>query len=91
MLPGGFEQALRLGGAPSLLARLAWLVHVRSANTAVILGVVAVSGFVVSTFLRPLRFLVWLAGVAALLLDAGIVIVTLHTALVATAAEAGFG
>jgi hypothetical protein len=91
LLPGGLEQTERLFGLPALVWRLSLLLRLRSQTAVMILAGLAVSGFVVSTILRPLRFLVWLAAIGVVVLDAGILIVTIKTALEATMHGAGMG
>jgi hypothetical protein len=91
LLPGGIEQAQHLTGLPAVVWRLSVLFRVRSEGVVLILGGLVGAGFLVSTLLRPLRFLVWLAAVALVLVDAGILIVTIKTALEATMQGAGIG
>ena len=89
MLPGGLEQARTFRGWPGLVWRLAVACHADFAGVLVVLGGIAAAGVFLSTWVRPLRFLVWLAAVASILIDAGIVFVTMRTALDATARAAG--
>jgi uncharacterized membrane protein len=80
-----------LRGWPGLVWRLALFCH-RDFGAAVLIGGLFVVGAIaVGALLRPLRILVWLAAVGVILADAGIVYVTLRTALEATAAESGIG
>lgn len=90
-LPGGFDQALKLQGLGGLLAQVAWALRARSRFIELVLGGIAIAGFLVSHFVRPLRILVWLAAVAMVLVDAGIVFVTLKTALAVTTSDIGLG
>jgi hypothetical protein len=90
-LPGGLAQARFLRGWPGLVWRLAWFCYYDFRTVLVIGGLLVAGAIVVSGWLRPLRFLVWLAAVGVILADAGIVYVTLRTALEATAAASGIG
>ena len=90
-LPGGLAQARFFRGWPGLVWHVALFCH-RNFSTVLLVGGLLVAGaIVVGGWLRPLRFLVWLAAVAVILADAGIVYVTLRIALVATAADSGIG
>jgi hypothetical protein len=91
LLPGGIEQASELTGLPALVWRLSVLFRLRSESAIVILGGLAGAGLLISTILRPLRLVVWLAAVGVVLVDAGILMVTIKTALEATMQSAGIG
>jgi hypothetical protein len=90
-LPGGLGQARFLRGWPGLVYRLALFCYRDFSAVLLVGGLLVAAAVVVSGWLRPLRFLVWLAAVAVILADAGIVYVTLRTALEATAAASGIG
>ena len=89
MLPGGLMQARTFRGWAGLVWNVAVWMHGDFAGTAVVLGSIAGVGFLVAMFARPLRPLVWLAAVAVIGLDAGIVYVALRAAIEATAMNAG--
>jgi hypothetical protein len=91
LLPAGIEQADTLVGLPAIVWHLSVLFRLRTQSALVILGGLTAAGFVVSALLRPLRFVVWLAAVAVVVIDAGILIVTIKTALEATIQSAGIG
>jgi hypothetical protein len=91
LLPRGIDQANTLVGLPALVWRLSVVFRLRSGSALVILGGLTAAGFVASALLRPLRFVVWLAAVAVVALDAGILIVTIKTAFEATIQSAGVG
>lgn len=91
MLPGGMDQARSFRGWPGLVGNLAWSCHQNFAAALVIGGLFVAGTILVSGWLRPLRFLVWLAAIGVILADAGIVYVTMRTALEATAAASGIG
>jgi hypothetical protein len=89
LLPGGWEQASMLRGWPGLVWRLAIACHLNFSLALAIGAVIVGAAIIVSGWIRPLRFLVWLAAVGVILLDAGIVYVTLRTALEASAHASG--
>lgn len=89
MLPGGLAQANSFWGWPGLVWRLAVLFNTRFDVTLLWLGGIGVSGFLISSWLRPLRFLVWLAALLMIAFDAGIIIVALKTAMDLTMRQAG--
>lgn len=90
-LPGGLAQARQLRGWPGLVAALA---VVCDRNFSSVLGIGAatvVAAFLWVRWAGPLRFLVWLAAVAVILVDAGIVYVTLRTSMAVTFEGTGLG
>jgi hypothetical protein len=87
--PGGLEQAGRLVGWPSLVWRLSTACRFHFLDVVIVMGVVTILAFAISTWLRPLRFLVWVAAVGLILIDAGILVVTIRTALTVTADASG--
>jgi len=91
LLPGGIELAPRLRGWPAVVWRFSVVCRFHFRGVAQILGAAALAGFLVSSFLRPFRFLVWIAAIAVMLIDAGILIVTIITALYTTMQAAGIG
>ena len=80
MLPNGLAQANTFRGWPGLVWSIAVHCHRDFAGTVGILGGIGLVGFLISTFARPLRPLVWLMAAAAVAADAGIVYVTIRTA-----------
>jgi hypothetical protein len=90
LLPGGLTQANQLRGWPGVVWRLAIVAHVRFPAVATTLGIVGAAGFLLGA-IRPLRLLVWLAAVVVIAIDAGILILTLQTALAAGLQNAGIG
>ncbi len=91
LLPGGMRQARFLRGWPGLVGNLAWSCHLHFSAVLVIGGLFVAGAILVSGWLRPLRFLVWLAAIGVILADAGIVYVTLRAALETTADASGIG
>lgn len=89
MLPGGLDQARFFRGWAGLVWAMAVYCHRDFPGTVAVLAAIGGVGFFVSTFMRPLRPIVWLMAVAAIGIDAGIVYVTLRTAIEATAQNAG--
>ena len=89
MLPGGLEQARFFRGWPGLVWGLSVRSHRDFATVAGTLAALGVAGFAVSVLARPLRPIVWLAALATVAADAGIVYVTLHTAYGVTMHAAG--
>src|SRR5579883_1614443 len=63
LLPEGLSQVSHLRGWPGLVWRLASLCHANFTIMAAMMAVIVAAGFLVSSRLRPLRFLVWLAAV----------------------------
>jgi hypothetical protein len=91
LLPHGLDQAAALRGWPGVVWRAAVLAHVNQrAALAAIAGVSAL-GLVVGYHVRPVRWALWLAAVAVMVLDAAILALTLATAWAAAAGEAGLG
>ena len=89
MLPGGLDQARFFRGWPGLVFALALACHRNFVTVVGVLSAIGAVGFFVSTFARPLRPLVWLMAAATIGANAGIVYVTLVTAVEATAQQAG--
>lgn len=89
MLPGGLDQARSFRGWPRLVRELAVRCHRDFLGTVGVLTGIGVAGLFLSAFVRPLRPVVWLMAVAAILADAGIVYVTLRVAVEATARNSG--
>ncbi len=89
MLPGGLDQARTFRGWPGLVWALAVACHRDVFGVVATLAGIAVAGFWLSMFVRPLRPLVWLMVVGTIAIDAGIVYVTLRAAIEATAQNAG--
>ncbi len=89
MLPGGLEQAGFFRGWAGLLWSMAVACHRDFAGVVAILAGIWFTGFFLSTFLRPLRPLVWLMVLAVIAIDGGIVYVMARTAIEATAQSAG--
>ncbi len=54
-------------------------------------GVVFAASLAAGYLFRPARWLVWIAAVCVIALNAGILFVTMQTSLGATASAAGFG
>lgn len=90
LLPGGLEQAATLRGWPALVWRSAVYCHVHQGPVQVFIGLAFVLSVLLS-FLggRPLRIVVWLSAAGIILINAGILVVTLQSSLRATAASAG--
>ncbi len=89
MLPGGLEQASHFYAWPGLLWAMAVYTHDHFLGTVAILSGIGGVGFLMSTFMRPMRPLVWLMALTTIGIDAGIVYVTLRVAIEATAQHAG--
>ena len=89
MLPGGLDQARQFRGWAGLVWASAVHCHRDSTGAIAILATIGGVGFLLSTFVRPLRPIVWLMAIATIGVDAGIVYVTLRTAIEATAQQAG--
>lgn len=79
LLPEGLAQAENLRGWPGLIARLGWFCRDHFPQVVVTLGGISLAGFVLSRGPWPARLLVWLAALGFVLLDAGIVFVTVMT------------
>lgn len=90
-LPGGLEQAQQFRGWPGLVASLAIACDRNFTTVCVVGGAIVIGAFLWVRWVRPLRFLVWLAAIGVILLDAGIIYVTLSTSMAATFQDAGFG
>jgi hypothetical protein len=90
MLPGGLDQASQFRGWPAVVWHFSRYCRLRFPAVVLILGGAAGLGFLLSA-LRPLRIFVWLAAIAVVAVDAGILIVTLRTAMTATMQDAGIG
>jgi hypothetical protein len=89
LLPGHLEQAETFRGWPGLVWLLATQCH-QNFGMALSFGACVVgAAVVICGWMRPLRLLVWIASVAVILLDAGIVYVAIRTALDASAQAAG--
>ncbi len=93
LLPGGLLQAQRFPARswPGLVLRLALWCHQHFATTMIVIGVVVFVAILLSRLSTLSRWLVWLLSVAVIGLDAGIIYVTLRTALEATANATGLG
>jgi len=91
LLPGGLDQAARFRGWPGLLWRVANMAYGRYPASAIAFGSVGLAGVIISVIAPPLRFLVWLAAIAVIALDAAIVVAVVTTAVAVTAQEAGLG
>lgn len=89
MLPGGLDQARFFRGWPGLLWASSVRCHLDFPGSAGLLAAIGASGFFLSTFVRPLRPVVWLMVAGTIAIDAGIVYVMIRTALEATARNAG--
>lgn len=89
MLPGGLDQARFFRGWPGLVWASSVRCHRDFPGVAAVLAVIGGVGLLLSTVVRPLRPIVWLMAVATIAIDAGIVYVTLRTAIEATAQSAG--
>jgi hypothetical protein len=90
LLPGGLEQAGHLGGWPGLVLRLAVVCHQHFFGVCVFMGSVVAAGLMLGRGNRLLRAFVWVAAVAVILLDAGIIYVVLRASMQATLEGAGF-
>lgn len=89
MLPGGLNQASTFRGWAGLVFAVALEAHRNFVGTVGFLCAIGAAGFLIATFARPLRPIVWLMAVAVIMIDAGIVYVTLRAAVEATAMQAG--
>jgi hypothetical protein len=85
MLPGGWEQANTFRGWPGIVWALALACHQHFAAVAVIIGGTTLFAFVLIRIAPLFRFPVWLVAVGVILLDAGILYITLRTSLEAVA------
>jgi hypothetical protein len=90
-LPGGLQQAHFLRGWGGLLWAFCVLFYLRFNQVALILFGVWAIALVLSLANRYLRLLVWLVAFAVVMLDFGILIVTLETALHSGMREVGIG
>jgi hypothetical protein len=90
-LPGGIEQAHTLRGWGGLLWSVCMLVYMRFNQVAPILTGAWIIALLASLMNRYLRLLVWVAAVAVVMLDFGILAITLETALRAGMREIGAG
>lgn len=89
MLPGGLNQARFFHGWAGLLWNMALRTHYDFPFTLTVLIGIGLIGFVLSAAAKPLRPLVWLMAAAVIGINAGIIYVTLRTAIEAIAAKAG--
>ncbi len=86
-LPGGLRQAYFLRGWPGLVWTMA--VHCHD-NFPVVLSILVgtgLFGFLLSALARPLRPIVWLMAIATIAINAGIIYVTMRTAIEAMAGQ----
>ncbi|HEV3122774.1 MAG TPA: hypothetical protein VGY53_12760 [Isosphaeraceae bacterium] len=90
-LPGGIQRAHTLRGWGGLLWALCVLFFVRFDQVVLILFGVWIGALVLSFLNRYIRLLVWLIAFAVVMLDFGILFVTLQTALHSGMREAGIG
>jgi hypothetical protein len=81
VLPGGLERARHFRGWAGLLWVCAVVCHRDFVATISLLGVIAGSGLLLSTFCRPMRPIVWLMALAVIVIDGGIVYVMMRTAV----------
>jgi len=88
-LPDGLRDAANLRGWPGLTWHAALFCHQEPFVANLGIAVISISAFVLGARFGPMRFFVWLAALAVILLNAGILYVTIHTCLRATAAAAG--
>ena len=80
ILPGGFEQGAFLGGWPGIVWKAAWYCRLHFATVAVGGFVIVAAMFLVGR--RPItRPIAWLAAVVVILLNAGILYVTMKTGM----------
>jgi hypothetical protein len=89
ILPHGLDEARTLRGWPALVWRGAVFCHYRQPMVQGAVAVVSVTALLIGSRSRPLRWLVWLCAAGVILLNAGILVVTINTGLRATAAAAG--
>jgi hypothetical protein len=89
LLPGGLGQADTLGGWPGLVWRLGLLCRSHFEQVLVALAAVAIFALALGRGPRLIRLLVWVAAVAVIAFDAGIVIVTMKTSMDATLQGSG--
>lgn len=89
LLPQGLDQAAGLRGWPGLVWRGVLYCHQHQRTVQIAIGAAVVFGFIACSRGRMLRFAVWLSAVGVIVLNAGILIITLQTSLRATAASAG--
>lgn len=81
LLQGGLAQASTFTGLPGLVFRLARFCALDPPFVMMVLGGVGLAGFVIAFTARPLRFVVWLAALAVILIDGLILAVTLEASL----------
>lgn len=89
LLPRGLEQASGFQGWPRLVWNAALFCHRYEQPVFIAIAVVTILGFVVASRSRLIGILIWLSAVGVILLDAGIIVVTILTSLQATSADAG--
>lgn len=89
VLPGGLAQADTLSGWPGLLWRLGLICRLHFEQVLIAFAAIAIFGLALGRGPRLIRLLVWLAAVAVVALDAGIVIVTMKTSMDATLQGSG--
>ncbi len=88
-LPGGVAQAQSFRGIPGLIWALSLDSHRNPMAMAAFGTMIVLVGWLASALFRPLRWLVWLAAIAAILGDAGILYVALQTSWLAAAGPLG--
>lgn len=81
MLPGGWDQANNLRGWPGLVWALALAAHHHFTLVIVLIAGSTLLAWGAIRAVPAVRFLVWLAALAVILFDAGILYVTLRTTL----------
>ena len=91
ILPYGLDQAATFRGWPGLVWRAAVYGHDHERHVLLAVGVVFAASLAAGYLFRPARWLVWIAAVCVIALNAGILFVTMQTSLGATASAAGFG
>jgi hypothetical protein len=91
LLPGGLDQAAQFRGWPGLVARLSVTCQQNFTATIAVGAGIVIAAYLWGRWVRPLRFLVWLAALAVIVLDAGIIYVTLRSSMEATFEGAGIG
>jgi hypothetical protein len=90
LLPGGLDQAALLRGWPGLVWHAAVYCHFRQSHVQIAIAALSVFCFLLSYRVHPVRYVVWVAAVGVIVLNALILFVTMQTCLRATAADAGF-
>ena len=86
VLPHGLEQARTFRGWPGLVWHSAVYCHAYPQRVWVVIGAAVVASLIVSFGVRPLRFLVWLSAVGVIVINAGILYITLQTSMSSTIA-----